>query len=49
LLSFTDWGIAIATFEALGSNGKLPPIVACWSANIIFAAAGGVLIWKVEK
>ncbi len=49
LLSFIDWGIATATFEALGANGKLPPVVACWAANVIFAIAGGVLIWKVEK
>jgi len=49
LLSFIYWGVAIAMFEALGANGKLPPVVACWSANAIFAAAGGVLIWRVEK
>jgi len=49
LLNFIDWGVAIATFEALGANGKLPPVVACWAANVIFAIAGGVLIWKIEK
>ena len=49
LLCFIYWGVAIAMFEALGANGKLPPVIACWSANVIFAVAGGVLIWKVEK
>lgn len=48
-ISFMYWGIAIATFEALGENGRLPPIVACWSANILFAAIGFFLTWKVRK
>lgn len=48
-ISFMYWGIAIATFEALGENGKLPPLVACWSANILFAAIGVFLMWKVRK
>jgi len=49
LLSFIYWGVAMAVFEALGINGKLPPVVACWSANVLFAAIGGIAIWKVQK
>jgi len=48
-ISFIYWGVAIAIFEALGENGRLPPIIACWTANIIFAAVGLVLIWKTRK
>jgi lipopolysaccharide export system permease protein len=48
-LSFIYWGIATAIFEALGVNGKLPPVIACWAANILFAAIGGIAIWKVPK
>ena len=48
-LSFIYWGAATAIFEALGVNGKLPPIVACWVANVLFAAVGGFAIWKVQK
>lgn len=43
-LLFLYWGIAIATFEALGKAGKLPPLMACWSANLLFAALGLGLI-----
>ena len=49
LLSFIYWGIATAIFEALGVNGKLPPVIACWTANVLFAAIGGIAIWKVQK
>jgi len=48
-ISFLYWGIAIAVFEAFGNNGKLPPMLACWLANFIFAAVGGVFIFKVKK
>lgn len=48
-ISFLYWGIAIATFEALGENGRLPPIVACWAANVLFIAVGLFLMWKVRK
>ena len=48
-LVFMYWGISLATLEGLGENGKLPPIVACWGANLLYAAVGGVLIWKMPK
>jgi lipopolysaccharide export system permease protein len=49
VLSFIYWGVATAIFEAFGVNGKLPPTVACWVANVLFAAIGGIAIWKVQK
>ncbi len=48
-LIFMYWGISLATLEGLGENGKLPPIVACWGANVLYAIIGGVLIWKTPK
>lgn len=48
-LVFMYWGISLATLEGLGENGKLPPIVACWGANVLYAAIGGILIWKMPK
>ena len=48
-ISFLYWGIAIAVFEALGNSGKLPPLLACWTANFIFAVVGIVFIYKVKK
>ena len=48
-LVFMYWGISLATLEGLGENGKLPPIVACWGANLLYAAVGGLLIWKMPK
>ena len=48
-ISFLYWGIAIAVFEAFGSNGKLPPLLSCWAANFIFAVVGAVFVYKVKK
>ena len=48
-LIFMYWGISLAILEGLGENGKLPPIVACWGANVLYALIGGVLIWKTPK
>ena len=48
-LIFMYWGISLATLEGLGENGKLPPIVACWGANVLYAIVGGVMIWKMPK
>jgi lipopolysaccharide export system permease protein len=48
-LSFLYWGISFATLEGLSENGKLPPIVACWGANVIYAAIGAILLWRTPK
>jgi lipopolysaccharide export system permease protein len=48
-ISFLYWGIAIAVFEALGSNGKLPPMLSCWTANSLFGFVGLTFVYKVKK
>ncbi len=48
-LSFLYWGLSFATLEGLSENGKLPPIVACWGANVLYATIGGILLWKTPK
>ncbi len=48
-LVFMYWGISLATLEGLGENGKLPPIVACWGANLLYTIVGSILIWKTPK
>jgi len=48
-ISFLYWGVATAVFEALGNNGKLPPLVSCWTANVVFAVVGSVFVYKVKK
>ena len=36
-----------STGIALGRQGKLPVVAAVWSANILFAAAGSLLLWQM--
>jgi LPS export ABC transporter permease LptG len=48
-VNFMYWGIGIATFEAMGQNGALPPFISGWAANLIFAAIGIALLIKVKK
>jgi lipopolysaccharide export LptBFGC system permease protein LptF len=48
-ISFLYWSIAIAVFEAFGNNGKLPPALSCWIANMIFLAVGTVFLYRVQK
>ena len=48
-ISFLYWGIAIAVFEAFGNSGKLPPLLSCWTANVIFALVGLFFLFKVKK
>ncbi len=49
----TAIGIAVvytvvsSLFEAMGNISQLPPVVAAWSPDVIFALAGGYLILKV--
>jgi LPS export ABC transporter permease LptG/LPS export ABC transporter permease LptF len=49
----TAVGIAVAywtisgLFEAMGNISQLPPVLAAWSPDVIFALAGGYLILKV--
>ncbi|MCZ6677937.1 MAG: LptF/LptG family permease [Candidatus Poribacteria bacterium] len=48
-LVFMYWGLSLATLEGLGENGKLPPAVACWGANVLYAILGIFLIYKTPK
>lgn len=39
--------VVAGLFEAMGTANQLPPILAAWSPDILFALAGGYLILKV--
>jgi lipopolysaccharide export LptBFGC system permease protein LptF len=39
--------IAAGLFEAMGNANQLPPVLAAWSPDVLFALAGGYLILKV--
>ena len=48
-LSFIYWALSFATLEGLSENGKLHPFLACWGANILYAAVGSIMIWRTPK
>ena len=48
-LSFIYWALSFATLEGLSESGKLHPFLACWGANILYAAVGGIMIWRTPK
>ncbi len=48
-LNFIYWGFSFAVFEGLSENGKLDPFLACWSANILYATIGGILLITTPK
>ena len=48
-LSFLYWALSFATLEGLSESGKLHPFLACWGANILYAAVGSVMIWRTPK
>lgn len=37
------WGVTFAR------NGKLPPVLGVWMANIVFGLIGVLLLWRVDK
>jgi LPS export ABC transporter permease LptG/LPS export ABC transporter permease LptF len=41
--------ITSGLFEAMGNTSQLPPLVAAWSPDIIFALTGGYLVLKVPS
>ena len=49
LMSFLYWGMAIATFEAMGETGRIPPHIAPWAANILFGVIALVLFRGVRR
>lgn len=48
-LSFIYWALSFATLEGLSENGKLHPFLACWGANILYAAVGSIMLWRTPK
>lgn len=47
LVAMVYWAL-LGIFEALGNNALLPPILAAWAPNLIFAAAGIYLMLTLE-
>ena len=41
--------ICLMAGEALADKGLVPPSIAMWIANVIFAVTGMVLLWRVES
>ena len=39
--------IVSGLFEAMGNTNQLPPALAAWSPDLLFALAGGYMILKV--
>ncbi len=49
LVVFGAYYVCLMAGETLGDKGRLDPVIAMWSANVIFTLAGLVLLWRVEK
>ncbi len=49
LFSLVYWGLAIATFEAMGENGRMPAAVAPWVGNVAFACLAAALLRLVKR
>ncbi|MFO7570539.1 MAG: LptF/LptG family permease, partial [Smithellaceae bacterium] len=47
VIGFSYW-IVHAVFMASGQSGTIPPVIAAWSANVIFSAAAAFLFYKVR-
>lgn len=47
-LGFTYW-LVLALGLSLGKAGALPPPVAAWAGNVLFAGVGALLLWRAER
>ncbi len=47
-IAFLFYGV-MRTGQALGHNGALPPFVAAWLANLVFGAAGMVMLERARR
>jgi len=47
-IAFVFYGF-MRTGQALGHNGALPPYVAAWMADVVFALVGGVMLWRAQQ
>jgi LPS export ABC transporter permease LptG/LPS export ABC transporter permease LptF len=48
LLVFLYYFVSLAGVE-MARQGKVAPIIGAWMANLVFAAAGAALLWRVDK
>ena len=48
LISFLYWGF-LQIAKALGYYGSLPPVLAAWVNNVLFAGCGVVLLWWARR
>jgi lipopolysaccharide export LptBFGC system permease protein LptF len=49
LVVFGLYYVCLIAGETLADDGKLPPIIAMWMANVIFTIAGFLLLLRIEK
>jgi lipopolysaccharide export system permease protein len=49
LVVFGLYYICLMAGETLADDGKLPPVVAMWAANVIFTVLGLLLLLRIEK
>lgn len=47
-LAFIYYGMMKGS-QALGDHGLLPPLVAAWASNVVFAVCGVILVLRAEK
>ena len=47
-LGFAYW-MVLAAGLSLGKSGSLPPPLAAWCGNLLFAGVGGALLWRAER
>ena len=47
VLAITYWTV-ISVFAALGTGGALPPVLAAWAPNLVFASAAAYLLLTVK-
>jgi lipopolysaccharide export LptBFGC system permease protein LptF len=46
-IAMSYWGIS-SVFEAMGAYGLLVPVLAAWAPNLLFGAAGLVLLLNIR-
>jgi lipopolysaccharide export system permease protein len=47
VMVFVAWNTLLLT-KALGLSGHLPPFLAAWTPDILFAAVGVIVVWRSE-
>jgi lipopolysaccharide export LptBFGC system permease protein LptF len=47
ILVFLFWNTLLLA-RLLGNQGLLPPAVAAWAPNVLFAAGGLFILWRLE-